>query len=69
MEIKEISVGLGKKLSKDYNSWELRLAVTATIEPGEDYLAKMDELKLQLKEKISQGLQLAGNEKRRAAAA
>lgn len=61
MTIKEISVCLGKKVSKDFNSWEIRFGVTAALEPGEDHMAKYDELMHQLREKVCQGLKVPPN--------
>jgi len=48
MKVKEISVSLAKKITKDYNSYQLIYSATAEIAEGENYLKQIGQLRTEL---------------------
>lgn len=47
-----ISIAIGRKTSKDYNSTEVRLELTLDLDPGDDTATLIQTTTMRLKEQI-----------------
>lgn len=63
MKIKEISVMVCKKVTRNYNSWSVSHSATAEIQEGENPMECMRALRAVLCEKVNEGLGENGSRK------
>lgn len=56
MKIKEISVMVCKKVTRNFNSWSVSHSATAEIQEGENPMECMRALRAVLCEKVNEGL-------------
>ncbi len=63
MRIKEVSVMVCKKVSKNYNSWTVSHSATAEIQEGENPMECMQALRAVLCEKVNEGLGIDASRK------
>ncbi|HED00670.1 MAG TPA: hypothetical protein ENN18_09840 [Proteobacteria bacterium] len=60
MKVKEISVSVAKKITKEYNSYQLIYSATAEIAEGEKYLKHIEQLRGELSSEMKK-FQVANN--------
>jgi len=63
VKIKEISVMVCKKVTRNYNSWSVSHSATAEIQEGENPIECMRALRAVLCEKVNEGLGENGSKK------
>jgi hypothetical protein len=56
MKVKEVTVLVCKKVSRDFQSWTVSHGVTAEITEGEDYQDALKTLRRQLAHLVNEGL-------------
>lgn len=56
MKVKEVTVLVCKKMSKDFQSWTVSHGVTAELAEGEDYQEALRTLRKQLAYLVNEGL-------------
>lgn len=61
MKVKEISVSVAKKITKEYNSYQLIYSATAEIAEGESYLKHIEQLRGELSNEMKKFQVTNGN--------
>lgn len=56
MRVKEVTVLVCKKVSKDFQSWTVSHGLTAELTDGEDYQATLRTMRKQLVHLVNEGL-------------
>jgi hypothetical protein len=56
MKVKEVTVLVCKKVSKDFQSWTVSHGLTAELTDGEDYQAALRTMRKQLVHLVNEGL-------------